>query len=427
MFVRWIAVVVGLMVWVPRGETAAARPNFIIIMADHLGREWLGCYGGEGLGTPNIDQLANSGTRFETCYSSSHSSVSQVEFLTGRYPFRTGWVWHNDVPRWGNPYFDWENETTFARPLRTAGYHTAMFGDWRLNALRTQPDALKMHGFDEHRVWVHAESEEGEADVQQISVNGAVRNLVDDGSWESMTRSLTNFVGRFRDERFLAYMQFPMSLPSRKEPGGYRAAVRTLDQTIGEVVSNLEALRIHGRTVVILTSASGSLATTTRAWGERVRGGQGSMRDVGINVPMIVRGSYYVRAGEVIKAGVDFSDVFPSLLEMAGVLRPRGRELDGHSFAGYLRGGGVVNPRAWVFSQYGYDRVIRHGPYKVYRNGLMFDMSDDLLERHNIGASGVSEVVGVGEGLMRVMKGLPKDRLLKFPVARRMVIRQLGQ
>ncbi|MFT6620853.1 MAG: hypothetical protein ACJASX_003770 [Limisphaerales bacterium] len=57
----------------------------------------------------------------------------------------------------------------------------------------------------------------------------------------------------------------------------------------------------------------------------------------------------------------------------------------------------------------------------------MFDMSDDLLERHNIGASGVSEVVGVGEGLMRVMKGLPKDRLLKFPVARRMVIRQLGQ
>jgi arylsulfatase A-like enzyme len=426
MFVRWLAVIVGLMVWVPRGESAVSRPNFIIIMADHLGREWLGCYGGENLGTPNIDRLANSGTRFETCYSSSHSSVSQVEFLTGRYPFRTGWVWHNDVPRWGDPHFDWESEITFARPLRAAGYHTAMFGEWRLNDLRKRPDALKMHGFDEHRVWLRPESEEGEADSLEISVNGVVSDWTGDGSWDSMTRSLTNFAGRYRDEQFAAYVQFSMNRQSMD--GDYRAAVRALDQTIGGIVSNLEDLRLHGRTVVILTSATGSpTAATTRAWGGRVGGGQGSMRDVGINVPMIIRGSYYVRSGQVIERGVDFSDVFPSVLEMAGVVRPRGRKLDGHSFAGYLRGGGVVNPRSWIFAQYGYDRVLRQGPYKVYRNGRMFDMSNDLLEGQNIGASGVSEIIGVGEGLMRVMKGLPKDRVLKFPVARRMVIRKLGQ
>jgi arylsulfatase A-like enzyme len=79
-----------------RCEGAAPRfwqqPNFVLLVAEDLGREWLGCYGGEEVKTPEIDRLAANGTRFVACYAGPMPSISRVELLTGRYPFRTGWM-----------------------------------------------------------------------------------------------------------------------------------------------------------------------------------------------------------------------------------------------------------------------------------------------------------------------------------------------
>ena len=47
---------------------AWARPNIVLIMADDVGCEPIGAYGGERWKTPHIDALAKSGMRFDYCF-----------------------------------------------------------------------------------------------------------------------------------------------------------------------------------------------------------------------------------------------------------------------------------------------------------------------------------------------------------------------
>ena len=47
---------------------AEERPNIVLIMADDLGVEGMGCYGGTSYNTPAIDRLAKQGVRFTHAY-----------------------------------------------------------------------------------------------------------------------------------------------------------------------------------------------------------------------------------------------------------------------------------------------------------------------------------------------------------------------
>src|SRR5829696_768448 len=65
------------------------RPNIIFILADDLGPGDIGCYGGKLAKTPNIDQLAKQGTRFEQYYVASPvCSPSRCALITGQFPAR---------------------------------------------------------------------------------------------------------------------------------------------------------------------------------------------------------------------------------------------------------------------------------------------------------------------------------------------------
>ena len=69
---------------------AAEKPNIIFILADDLGLDGVSCYGADKHPTPQIDKLAASGTRFETCYAAPLCGPSRCVLMTGRYAFRTG-------------------------------------------------------------------------------------------------------------------------------------------------------------------------------------------------------------------------------------------------------------------------------------------------------------------------------------------------
>src|SRR5688572_26191643 len=134
-------------------DTAAARPNVLVILIDDLGPEWLGCYGGELVKTPHIDALAASGTRFTTCYATPLCSTTRAMLLSGRYPRSTGWIWHHDPSVYGGGGFDWGRYLTLPRLFQQAGYATSIAGKWQINNLYEQPEALARHGFEEHCVW----------------------------------------------------------------------------------------------------------------------------------------------------------------------------------------------------------------------------------------------------------------------------------
>ena len=86
-------VLAGAVEPLPAAETATARPNVILIVADDLGWGDLGCYGNPDLDTPVLDRLARTGVRLTACYSPSPlCSPARAGFLTGRWNHRTGAV-----------------------------------------------------------------------------------------------------------------------------------------------------------------------------------------------------------------------------------------------------------------------------------------------------------------------------------------------
>ena len=124
----------------------SARPNIVFILADDVGQEVLGCYGGLSYATPRIDRLAREGMRLEHAYSMPVCHPSRVCLLTGRYPFRLG------SPSWGT-FPRSEEKRTVARALRVAGYATAIAGKWQLTLLGEDPEHPHRLGFDEYSLF----------------------------------------------------------------------------------------------------------------------------------------------------------------------------------------------------------------------------------------------------------------------------------
>ncbi|MFP6905234.1 MAG: sulfatase-like hydrolase/transferase, partial [Verrucomicrobiota bacterium] len=63
----------------------ARKPNIVLIMADDIGIEGFGCYGGTSYQTPHIDHLAKTGLRFTHAYSQPLCTPTRVQFMTGKY------------------------------------------------------------------------------------------------------------------------------------------------------------------------------------------------------------------------------------------------------------------------------------------------------------------------------------------------------
>ncbi|MCA9017069.1 MAG: sulfatase-like hydrolase/transferase, partial [Planctomycetaceae bacterium] len=99
----------------------AARPNMILIFADDVSWDDLGCYGHPTIHTPHLDRLAKEGLRFNNAYlTTSSCSPSRCSVITGRYPHNTGAPeLHTPLP---------EGQVLFPQLLRDAGYYTVISG-----------------------------------------------------------------------------------------------------------------------------------------------------------------------------------------------------------------------------------------------------------------------------------------------------------
>lgn len=113
-----ILVAIAVMLLSARTTSATDRPNFVVIMVDDLGFSDIGCYGSE-IETPNLDKLAEHGTRFSQFYNTAKCHSSRVCLLTGQYCIAAG-----DTKL--------SHAVTSAEVLRDAGYFTAMTGKWHL-------------------------------------------------------------------------------------------------------------------------------------------------------------------------------------------------------------------------------------------------------------------------------------------------------
>lgn len=409
-------------------DSVDSRPNILFILVDDLGKEWVSCYGAEDIETPNIDALAKSGMLFHNVYSMPQCTPTRLTFLTGQYPFRHGWVNHWDVPRWGGgAHFDEGQNPSVATYIREAGYATAIAGKWQIDDFRVEPDALVKAGFDEYCMWTGYETgiPESAERFQDAYIFTKSGSKTYEGSFgpDIFRDFLIQFMQKDRDQPFFAYYPMVLTHPplvntpdeSADEPiGKHKAMVRYTDKILGEMVAALEAAGKRENTVIIWTTDNGtSRGLVGNYKGQAVDGGKSKTTEPGIASPFIVSWPAKVKPKQSTQALVDFTDLLPTFLDLAGVTVPQKLQLhdveyplDGHSFKPSLLNPGQAKGRPWILSmgggnkaklteqgvenQYVFrDRVVRNKQYKLYINTeaqaeKFFDLIADPFETTNL-------------------------------------------
>jgi arylsulfatase A-like enzyme len=406
----------------PHPAHAAEKPNILFIMADDLGKEWIGCYGAEDIKTPHIDALAMGGMKFSNVWSMPQCTPSRVAMLTGTYPWRNGWVNHWDVPRWGVGYFDWSQKpnTTVARLLKDAGYTTTAAGKWQINDFRIEPQAMKHHGFDDWLMWTGCEtnnppSAERYADPYINTPQGSETRTGKFGP-DLYTDHLIGFMKANREKPMFLYhamvlphtplVATPDEPDAETDPQKHKAMVRYLDKQVGRLVAAIDDLGLRERTIIIFTSDNGSTnrITGTRN-GREVKGGKAAKTEAGVCAPFIVNAPGLVPAGIETDALTDFTDLLPTFLELAGGKVPDDLEIDGVSIAPLILGKAGDTRREWIMAlghgnarldQKGIrgvhdfaSRVIRDKHFKAWVNtgkkiDQLYDLTNDPEENTNL-------------------------------------------
>ena len=406
--------VLALMVAGHTGRAADPRPNIVFIMADDVGIEGIGCYGGSSYRTPRIDQLAAGGLRFTHAYSQPLCTPTRVQLMTGKYNHRN-WSYFGILdPR----------ERTFGHLLKSAGYRTCIAGKWQLqsydppdfpNAAHRRGKGMKVAeaGFEEYSLYHawHTEDKGSRYANPTFDKNGKLVRALD-GRYgpDTSVDFMLDFMKRHRDEAMFVY--YPMALPhwpmtptpdseewkdvSRRleESTDYFGdMVEYMDKLVGRIVDGIDALGLRENTIVIFYSDNGThLKITSRMNGEDVRGGKALPIQTGIRVPLIANWPARIKAGRITSDLVDASDFLPTLAGLAGAEIPADWQMDGVSFVPSLFD--TAGPRReWCFFWYdprpGWDkdRFSRHifaldHNYKLFSDGRFFD----------IAGSGVREV-----------------------------------
>lgn len=288
----------------------AAKPNVLLILADDLGYQDLGCFGSPLIKTPRIDQMAREGMRFTSFYGQTVCGPSRTALMTGCYPLR---VAKKDNKVEVHPHVH-AKEVTIPEVLKPLGYATAAFGKWDMAGhSQTGFDPALMpnqQGFDYFF---------GTPSSNDKSVN-LLRNaeLVEkDADMATLTRRYTDeaiqFITANQKKPFFIYLAHTMPhtrLAASKDFLGKSArglfgdVVEEIDFNTGRLMDALKSLGVDDNTYIILTSDNGPWWSQREHGGSALplRGAKTSAWEGGFRVPCIMRAPGKIPAGTTCDA-----------------------------------------------------------------------------------------------------------------------------
>ena len=393
------AAILGMLATFTAGaaETAGRKPNIILILADDVCYDNIGCYGSEFFSTPRIDALAASGVKFTHCFSEPVCTPSRVKIMTGRDGIR-------NYVRFGvlDPA-----ETTFGTMMKDAGYATAVAGKWQLHGGQKRDGALAPAcGFDTYCLWNYPGTNGGSRYWNPVLLRDGQLVPVTEKSYgpDIATDFAIDFLKAKREQPYFLY--YPIVLAhgpfvptpdskdqqSRDELSNYRDMVKYLDKCVGRIVDAVMAAGQRDDTVIMFTTDNGTNRRLSYPFeGETRQGEKAWSKDGGYHAPLTVCLPGTVPPGKVDQSLLDFSDFLPTLAQIGGASLPK-VTLDGRSFWPQCLGQ-AGNPKPWIYQYYfsiGKQFAREHGSgahglelawtnddhYKLYRDGTLYDLHD---------------------------------------------------
>ena len=406
---------------------ASEKPNIVLLFVDDLGWNNLNYRNPELFETPNINQLASEGVDFQQCYVASPTcSPSRATLLTGKHPARLKLVRHvSDNPRNTQLIFDnqgrnshhllktdpaqfpskqWVDleHVTYAEALKELGYYNLFLGKWHIGSKEFHP----IHqGFD-RQVGTTDRGAPSSYYPDYFKDEDVFEDESDKYLTDKLTDELVGFIENYdQNQPFMASLWYNVHTPNQgrkdlipifKDRDGlqdgkrvdYAAQVMAMDESVGRVRAAIKNQGIDRDTVIMFTSDQGSLYE----WAP-YRGGKrvDQLFEGGARVPFIVSWPVVTEAGSINESVVQTTDIFPTLVEIAGGRPSDYDDLDGVSLLSTIENNSALERGGPIFGYRAYEDLyisVRERDWKLlgYRSGIMelYNVVEDRVEKHNL-------------------------------------------
>jgi len=409
-------------------ETPAAKPNVVFLLSDDVGWSDLSIHPGGSIPTPNIDRLFKEGVELKNYMGWCVCSPTRAMVLTGRHPFRvgTGPETGGELPK---------SETTIAEAFKSNGYNTGIFGKWHngddpatpefiaamQQAYKDRPGkkeykgglGVNEHGFDE--AWVYYGGGFDYFTRRIAGGNGPVSwwhnreyRPNDQGYTEDfIVQHAMDFIRENKDRPFFCYVPFHIvHAPLQAKPSDlaladvdadasikgtdsekrtYRAMMIAMDNNVGAIMKELNQLGLSSNTIVVFSSDNGATANGCNL---PFRGGKHTVYEGGTHLATVI----YWPAGGLVHGSWDglcgALDMFPTLVDMAGLKMPATQPLDGKNIWPALRNKTASPVDSYYWSWHSED-AIRTTDWRMHRyhdRNELYDMHNDISETKDVSA-----------------------------------------
>jgi len=349
----------------------SSRPNVILIMTDDQGYGEIAAHGNPIIKTPNMDELYTASVRLTDFHVDPTCSPTRSALLTGRYSTRTG-VWHTINGR----SMLHPDELTLAETFKANGYRTAMVGKWHLGD--NYPCRPEDQGFD-YTVWHHGGGIGNGPDYWQNDYFDDTFTV--NGKWQKFEgyctdvwfREAMNWVENNKKHPFFLYLATnaphgpyyvedkysePYEIAGMpKTMAKFYGMITNIDENLGRFRTGLDELGLTENTLLIFMTDNG----TTAGWIDRksgyeyynagMRGWKGSQWDGGHRVPCYFHWpNGNLTGGRDVELLAAHIDLLPTIVELLGLEKPKGRTLDGVSLRSALLGEKKLMPERTLFA-----------------------------------------------------------------------------
>jgi arylsulfatase A-like enzyme len=426
-------------------------PNLLLIIVDQYRGQALGIQGKEQVITPNLDALGRSGfvvsqmvANYPVC------SPSRAMLMTGKYPLK------NHV--YGNVNSETEpygvelskNAVCWSDILKANGYSNGYIGKWHLDSPHkpyiptynnegavawnewTSPD--RRHGFDywyaygtyDHHMhpmywdtkavrdsfhYVNEWGPQHEADKAIDFLNNTNNAYRDNKKSFALVVSMNpphsdykgvpqKYVDLYENVPIESLLKDP-NIPPAGTPMGdeyrnnikyYYACIAGVDEQVGRILNRLKQTHLDENTIIVFMADHGNCL------GKHNEISKNNIYEESLRIPFIVNWKGHVKPKMDNTLLMSVADIYPTLLDLAGLKAKTPTDLDGKSLASYMLNGegkgyteqfimGAISPpnintgfRGIRTAQYKLAYVRKKGTVEPY----LFDLKNDPFELKNI-------------------------------------------
>ena len=463
------------------------QPNIIFFLVDDMGwQETSVPFHSEvtelnyRYNTPNMERLANRGMKFTQAYAAAVCSPSRISLMTGLNSARhkvTCWTLRKNEspsqklkditePDWNvNGISTTEGVdraiivNTLPQLLKQTGYQTIHVGKAHFGAKDTPGENPLNLGFDVN-IAGHAAGGPGSY-YGTNNFSAAFRN--EDRIWdipgleeyhgkdiylnEALTIKANNEINKAVSDKkpFYLYMShYAIHAPWEKDSrfydkykamgltdfqATYASMVESMDKSLGDLMQNVRRQGIEDNTIIVFMSDNGQPSNTDRNL--PLRGHKLLPYEGGVRVPLIVHWPGVTQPGSVSKNYMIIEDIFPTILEMAGVkdYKQKGGLIDGESIVPFLEGKTKNQQNRPIFWHYPntYGGAL-YFPYSSMRQGNwklvyrhvgreleLYNLKNDLSEKNDLAKNDPKKL----SKLVKVLSDFLRDSKAQMPMDNR--------